>query len=807
MQIERREFLKLIGGLSGGVALWSTGLDELFEVPDALVDRLRKGPGIETWKTTVCGQCPGGCGVRVRLIDGVPVYIKGNRQHPISKGGMCPLGHGAVELLFNPDRIKGPMTRIGPVGFGRWEPLNWDAAIERVAGRLTTLRQAGTPHQVAFLGSTERGLMRGHIARFMRAYGSPNYYQIPGAAREATAMRLATGRGVLPSPDLANAKLVVSFGSNYLEEGHSPVYYTKLRGMLRSRENGDRTRFIQIGPRMGLAAGNADRWIPIRPGTYGALALGIAHILIREAAYDVDFVREHTFGFESWADKSGDRHIGFKDLVLAEYYPERVADITGVTSATIVELASELEDTRPSIVIGGEGVIDNTNGTYAQLAVNSLNALLGNFGAAGGLIFPSPPPFADPPEVDQDPAAQQGFAAGPVVPGNDSVSPGTEFSVERLFQNLATGDPYPIDVLFLYGGNPIFQLPGHQTLRMALERIPLVVSFDSFMTETSEYAHLILPEHTFLERWDEVSEVPTVAFSHVSIRQPVIAPLHDTRHVGDVLIEVGKAVTSHVRDALGGDTFEELLKSRLRGVFESGQGLIASDVQADAWFAALQQGRDTNVSYSSFNSFWRDVIEKGGWWDPNRVPFSPTSFFRTPSGRYEFFLQGLRYGSDSSRVAGMASGRVGDEPFLPHHEPVPSSDEGPLYLISFQTLANRDGFGANQPMMQEMFGQQVHYFWQTWVELHPTTAELFGISDDDWVWIQSVVGSIRVRTKVHPGIIPGVLAVPFGQGHTSYGRYARGHGANPHEIMKALYDPVSEQPAFQATRVLVTRTT
>lgn len=807
MQIERREFLRLIGGLSGALVVGNAGLDQLFDVPDEVVERLRTGPGIESWKTTVCGQCPGGCGIRVRLVDDVPVYIKGNRNHPVNQGGLCPLGHSSLEVLFNPDRLKGPIARVGPVGYGKWETLEWESALDRVITQLARLRSEGQSHRLAFLGSDERGLMKAYIARFMTAYGSPNYYQIPSADRDVTPFRLSTGRARRPAPDVANARLVVGFGANFLEEGYSPIYYTRLYSRLRRSPEGSRARFIQIEPRMTLTAANADRWVPIRPGTYGALALGIAHVIIREKAYDAGFIRRHTFGFESWTDSTGDRHLGYKDLVLAEYYPERVADITGVASETILEVAREIENTRPCVVMGGTGVLDNTNGAYAQMAVDSLNALLGNFGSQGGMVFPEPTPFSELPPVQTDDEARKGGGLQPVAEGLRDSLPVAEFSIQRLVDNLAAAKPYPIEVLFLHGGNALFQLPGHNSLRMALERIPLVVSFDSFITETSEFADLILPGHTFLERWDEVSDVPSVAFSHMSVRQPVIEPLHDTRHPADVLADLGRALGGSLEKSFEVDSYRDVIRHCLHGVYDSGKGAIASEGVDGAWLGYLQQRGWHPGSYTSFDTFWDEVLDKGGWWNPIRTDTAPDRLFATPSGRYEFYVQDLKLRLEASGAEADRLRALGDEALLPHHEQLPGADDGPLRLISFQMLTNRDGFASNQPMMQEMFGQQVRYFWQTWVEMHPSTAELFGVRDGEWVWVQSVVGSIQVRAKVHAGIVPGVLAIPFGMGHTSYGRYAVNHGANPHLIMKAEYDPVSGRPALQATKVVISRTT
>lgn len=793
MLIERREFLKLIGGLSGAVVAGGAGLaavGQVLEVPDELIERVRNGPGIESWKSTVCGQCPGGCGIKVRLIDGIPVYIKGNPLHPINQGGMCPLGHSSIEVLFNPDRLKGPVRRVGPKGGGKWEPLDWDTATGRVASVLSTLRDNGRPHQVVFLGSDERGLMRRHIARFMRAYGSPNYYQVPSPYGSETATRLSIGRSVTPSPDLTGARLIVSFGSNFLEEGHSPVYYTKLYSRLRGISDGRRPRFVQIEPRMSLTASNADQWIPILPGTYAALALGVAHILIREELYDAGFVRNQTFGFESWNDARGERHVGYKDLVLSDYYPERVSELSGVPSRTILELARNIGNTRPSVVLEGEGVTGSVNGTYAQMAVHSLNALLGNFGDEGAVIFPEPPPFSESRPVQLDDVAREGGAVEPVAPGLSGSFPITEYSFDDLSESLRSGRPYPIEVLFLYRGNPLFRLPGHNSLRQALERIPVVVSFDSFVTETNEYADMILPEHTYLERWDAISEVPSVAFTHVGIRQPVIEPIHDTRHTGDVLISFARDLDAPVSDAFPDQSYEDVIKDRLRGIYESGEGAVASPGLKEAWMEFMRQRGWQIGRYASFDSFWRELLEKGAWWNPIRTARDPSDFFRTPSGKYEFYAQGLRL--EPARP---------DHDHLPHHESVADADGMPLRLISFQTLTNRNGFGSNQPLMQEMFGYQVRHYWTSWAEINPETAEAFHIGDGDWVWIQSVVGSVRVQAKVVPGIAPGVLAVPFGLGHTSYGRYARDHGANPHMIMKGLYDRLSGRPALSETRV------
>ncbi len=820
MKIKRRDFVKLLGGVTGSLALTGFGLDQLIEIPDDLLEKARSGPGIETWKNTICGQCPGGCGLKVRLVDDIPVYIKGNPTYPINRGGMCPMGHSSLEVLYNPDRIKSPLKRIGIPGRGRWEPITWDEALSTISQRLTSLRSKNKSHHVAFLGSDERGLMKEHISRFMEAYGSPNYFRLSPAEFDGVPFQLTQGHAFIPAYDFPNAKLVVSFGSNFLEEGYSPIYYTRLFSQLRDTVGGDRTRFVQIDSRMSLTAANADQWVPVKPGTYGALALGLAHVLVREELIDAKFVAAHTSGFEDWTDREGRKHRGFKTYLLEDYYPERVWETTGVPAETILELARTLGNTRPALVLGNQGAVDNTNGTFTQMAVHSLNALLGNFEEVGGLFAGTPIPFDEFPKVNLNETAREGNRQTPIDRANGAAISLSPFSIKGFTQNVLAEKPYPIELLFLYKGNPLFQTLNHHDLSEALRRIPLVVSFSSFIDETAEYADLILPDHTFLEKWDESSGVPSVGFEHVGLQQPIVDPFFDTRHTGDVLIDLARRLPEPVAAAFPFEHYQDEIRHCVQGLYESGKGAISSEVVQDEWLGYLQQRGWHIGRYDSFDAFWSLLLEHGGWWNPIRAKQPWGRIFQTPSGRFEFYSLTLKQALESMAGAAEFSGSLdtvlrrlnirtqGDNVFIPHHEPAIEDEDGRgLNLITFQTLPNRNGSAANQPLMQELFGYTVRRPWESWVEINPVTAEQYGVSDGAWVWVQSSLGSIRVRAKVHPGIMPGVVCIPFGMGHTSYGRYARGYGVNPNTIMNNLYDELSGRPALQATRVELSLTT
>ncbi len=815
MIIKRRDFLKILGGIGGSVALGAWGANQVLSIPEKLLQQVKHGPGIESWVNTTCTLCPGHCGISVRRIDGMPVYLKGNPLHPVNQGGMCPLGHAALEGLFNPDRLQGPVKRIGLPGSGKWQPVSWEEALNDIAQKLRQLRENGKSHQVGFLGYNERGLMKELIERFMKSYGSPNYFRYASDVGDEVPFYLMEGKSQLPAYDFLNAQTIVSFGANFLEEGYAPVYYTKMYARLREAALASRAHIIAIDSRLNMTAANADQWIPIRPGTYGALALGVAFVLIREEMIDQSFLEKSCFGYEDWVDKNGHKHMGFKTLVLGNYYPQKVSEITGVPPETILELARTIGNNQPALIVANQGAIDNTNGVFNQMAIHSLNALLGNFNRAGGVYRLDEVPFSSWPSLSLDRKAQEGVKQPPLSKGN-FVAPFAPFSLEQFIHNLKTGQPYPLEVLFLFKGNPLFRSLNSTEFAEVLDKIPMVISFNSFIDETSEFADYILPDHHFLEKWDEHTDGPTIGFSYVGVSQPVVEPFYDTRHSGDVLLQLAKQIGEPMQKNLPYNSYHEIMEKRLEGVYRSGKGAVFSRLAEGAWLEFMQQRGWQIGRYDSFEEFLQLLYRNGGWWNPVRSKKATALKFNTPSKRFEFFSNILfQYVQSEAKgdlhrleetLNRLGISARGDEAYLAHFEAPPApSETKPLLLITYQPLPNRDGQGSNLPMMQEMFGYQVRTYWQSWAELNPETAAHYGIQDRQEMWIESELGSLKVVARIHPGIAPGVLCIPFGLGHTSYGRFARGFGVNPMKIMKPLYDRLSGKPALHATRVSISR--
>ena len=331
---------------------------------------------------------------------------------------------------------------------------------------------------------------------------------------------------------------------------------------------------VQIEPRFSLTAAKADQWIPIEPGTDGALALGIAHWIIKEKKYDHDFINHHAFGFDDWKDSRGEVHTGFKTLVLTEYSPEQVSSVTGIPEETVIQIAKEFSSHRSLIAISGEGWACRRMGLiprWPSIASMPWSDRLTDL----GIVTSRRPPFQNWPPVQKDSIAEKGLSQ-PRIDGAGRIPfPFAEEVPYHLPESIERGKPYPIDTLFLYYTNPLFSIPGSETFRTALEKVPFIVSFSPFMDETTMLSDLILPDGTYLERWQDDHVEPGLGFPMFGLRSPAIQPLlYDVRNTGDVLIEIAKKLGGNIGKAFPWKDFQEALREAIKGVYSSREVLF-----------------------------------------------------------------------------------------------------------------------------------------------------------------------------------------------------------------------------------------
>jgi anaerobic selenocysteine-containing dehydrogenase len=326
---------------------------------------------------------------------------------------------------------------------------------------------------------------------------------------------------------------------------------------------------------------------------------------------------------------------------------------------------------------------------------------------------------------------------------------GLQGAVE-LVEAMKAGD---VEVLLLHDTNPVFALPSSVGFRQALEKVPLIVALSSFRDETTEMADLILPTSTYLESWGDDVPDPGVGFPVASISQPVVMPLYDTLSVGDIILSLARQIGGELPIEMPWGTTEEFIKERWREEFE-------------------QQGSEQ--SDQGFEKFWQAALEAGVWGRPS----AGSGDQPVPSGS-----------STMTAITDPTSSFAGDE------------SEYPFILHPFLTATFLDGRGANLPWLQELPDPMTSVVYGSWVELNPATADELAIEEGDVLEVETPAGSVRVPAVIFPAIKPGVVAMPVGQGHTAYGRYARDRGVNPIHIVATLMDDQAGDLAWAATRV------
>lgn len=742
-------------------------------------------PGEEKVIRTTCALCPSGCGLDVRVVDGKAVKVEGSALHPLNQGVCCLKGQTSLEMLYSPERIQRPRLRTGERGSGSWKEIPWEEALALIADKLTELRKDNRPHTLALMHGDLRGQMRQMLQRFMRAYGSPNLISREslgeGAAR--LAMWLSQGINGLPVYDINNANYVMTFGGNLLESSRNVIGYLGATAFMR-RGRPQRGKLVAVHPRLSITGVKADEWIPIRPGTYGALALGMANVIINSGLYDEAFVRDFTFGFEDFEDAEGNKHQGFKSLALESYTLERVSNITGIPTDIIARLAGEFATNRPAIAVlpTEAGELSSGNALYTALAVHALNALVGSIDAKGGVIVQRFPDLRDWPAYSLDSIARAGNSHER-IDGAGSQFPLAISAWQNVPDRLLAGQPYPLEMLMLLNANPLYDMPNNGKCLEALRKVPFIVSFASTLDESAAQADLILPASTFLEVWGD-DYLEGTGYAGISLRQPVVETLHDTRNPGDVFLELAARLGGPTAQALPWRSYRDLITDRLSTL---------------DWEKFEANGNWSEMIY--FNAApgsraWKDVVGRDRLHAPK-------------DGRFDLFSRELfaLSGSDSARAC------------LPHFDvPTTLADstadalEYPFLLVTQPLITQSQQWQGIIPTLQECYGLQGYVKWDSWVEVGQKAAEALGLRDNDRVRIEAPSGRrVEAVVRVRAGLWSNAVFLPPGQGHHTLVQWESRSkkemvvGANPNTLIEFTSEPLSGLAVSGPTRVRITR--
>ena len=696
----------------------------------------------------ICGICPGGCGVNVVLVDGKVEKILPIKEHPV--GVVCVRGLHSKEIIYSKDRLKYPLHRVGKKGDGKFERITWDDAIDRIVHAFRkTKDEYGAQAIMSYFGrgsfdanlvdvfGTPAPTSKG-VTGFLYPFGSPNGTGVSSLC--SISYNLLAALPTLGTtmhaiyPDFANTKLMVIWGANPPTD--SPP--SKVRKILAAKKRG--AKLVVIDPMRSHMAKKADQWIGIRPGTDGALALGMIHIIVTEGLYDEAFVRDWTLGFDTLRDYA------------QEFTPENVEKITRVPAATIRELARSIAAADGASLLMYTGLEYSNSGVQSIRAVLCLWAITGQMDVPGGILFRplSPAKF---PRIHLDPpAGVKPIGADKYPFFCDTLNSAQFMEAPRA---ILQGDPYPVKSLLVFGASLLTSLPDPEMWKKCFGKLDFMVVFDRFMTADAMYADIVLPATTNYENLG-YQKYPG---GYCQLRQRVINPVAEAKSGYTFLVKLAKGLGY-------GNLFPQTEADRLEFTFESGPVSLAE-------LKAHPEGVNYNAGKQQYRKFAKGQLRKDG-----------DRGFDTPSGKIELVSSILeKYGYDGLPVyAEPTEGPLGS-PELYNKYPLIFNSGARIQSTFRSQHLNIPGLLKLQP--------------EPHVLIHPTDAKERGIENRDRVWVESPRGRSPFWAKVTDDVMQGQVEVNVGGGspiHAAPWREANANCLTDPENR----DPISGFPVFKA---------
>jgi thiosulfate reductase/polysulfide reductase chain A len=717
-EISRRGFLKI-----GSAAAAALAAGHFIAPPVARAARQadlidNNGSG---YITTLCEMCVWRCGLRAKVVEGKVVKLEGNPDHPHSLGKLCARGQSGLMNTYDPDRVLTPLIRVGKRGEGKFQKASWSDALDLVADKMLRIKETYGPEAMVF--SSTHNLSQPLFENLLYAFGSPNYGTQRSLCFNAMIVsNLITYGMEEPARDYTQLKYLILTGRN-LTEAISTSETSDLVDAL-----GRGVKVVYIDPRFTKTASKATEWLPIRPGTDLAFHLAMLHVIISEKLYNQPFIHQYALGFEQVAS------------AFASYTPEWAASLTGLDGDTIRRIAREFASAGQfALAHNGWRTSNFINSFNTERAITILNALVGNWGTTlfpsageggGGLGAPPQPAY---PRV----AAQRLDGVPwmyPFVPLKIGV-------FQQLRDSIVAGQPYAAHGWFISRQNPVLSLPDRQKTLEAFKKMDFIVTMDILMNDTGWFSDVVLPEASYLERFDPLVPMGNRLF----IRQPVIEAQGDAKSAFWVYKELG------ARLGLG-DFFQ----------YKDDEDYLN------------QQLAPTGLTLNQLRL--QGSMQLGGPEESDIYKWS------TPSGKIEFYSEALQ--------------KDNFDPVPAWQEP-PQPKAGEFYLLTGK-VGQHTQFGTQNNQLLHKY-QDVPRLW-----MDAEAAKNLGLKDWDVVEVTSPVGSIKVALEVTRAIRNDCVYLTPGFGHLSMAmRTAYGVGASDSQLHVTYTDPISGGQALSQTFVSV----
>jgi anaerobic selenocysteine-containing dehydrogenase len=682
---------------------------------------------------TVCNLCGlSGCGIEITIQDGKAVEVKGDKDHPESRGILCPKGHAVIDILYSPDRLKYPLKRTGERGEGKWEQISWDQALDLVTERLQQIKTQYGPEAVWFHKGSGHDLcggdVRAYLHRLANVFGTPNLscpFFICNGPRTFN-MFLTTG-GV-PAPDVENTNCALLWGINPTETAitrHVKIHDAIKRG----------AKLIVIDPRTTHFARKADVHLRPRPGSDGALVLGLLRVIVDENLFDADFVTKWTVGF------------GELKALLAEYPLDKVEQITWVPQDEIRRAAHLYAETKPACVFLGNALDQQTNTSQAIRAITVLIAVTGNLDRRGGNVILSPVSIAKSPVAlhHKLPSEMNEKRLG-------SEFPLTQFEFTKLahppsgYKAILHGTPYPVKAMVIMAANPALTDPNSQEVQAALEKLDFLAVADIFMTRTAKFADVVLPACTFLEQtyyatYEAGAYLKPAIPGLLMLHPQVVPPLGESWPDWRIIFELARKL------GYGGyfpwQNVEEAIDYELEPI-----GITSRELR----------DHPEGILTPAPSFLYQQFSHKGRWGKLMINVLNRTMFRKYPNMYYKYRRMGFTTPSKKVEILSQRLQEMGCDALPVYREPSESPLGDPAlaktYPLVLTTGTKLDCYVHSQmrniPSLRRRMPHNV-------AEIHPDTAADSKVGEGDTVLIETPRASVKCQVKVSEDIRPQVV--------------------------------------------------
>ncbi len=835
MRLTRRNFIQASATSAG---LLAAGCATQAPVTSAMAERKAKGasPAEGDWIASTCQGCTQWCAIQIFVQDGRAVRVRGNPLSKTNHGYVCPRGHLIPQQVYDPDRVKVPMKRTNAQkGRGvdpKFVPITWDEALDTVADKLIELRKGNEPNKFCYMrgrySPTSTELLYGTLPK---VFGTTNYFSHSAICAEAEKMGPGLTQGFFGyrDYDLEKVQCLVLWGTDPLASNREVPNTIHRFGEILARGT-----VIAVDPRLSNVAAKAHEWLPVLPGTDGALAGAIAHVLLTEGMWNREFVGDFKDGKNLFAagktvdegafeEKETFGLVKWWNLELKDRTPAWAEKETGIPAAQIVRVARAMGKAAPKTAVWmGPGVAMNPRGTYAAMAVHALNGLLGSIDVEGGVWQSSSVPIAAFPKADayvDDLAKAAGKGkkldgrGAKDMPAMMNARPGSGV----VTNNVANGmlkDPGAVKVFMASWANFNFSCTGAQRWDQAMAKVPFFVHMVTNPSEMTQFADIVLPA-TFnsAEGWSIVTNMGN-GYGYASIQQGAVKRLWDVKQEETEVMWLLAA-------KLKAKGFPNLADYYTKEFKDPETGKLATNERDFAEIAAK----------ISSSSIWMpkeplkgDKIE--GWADfRKRGMYAGSRYamkkgwggkFATETRKFEFYSETAKKGlaehakkyettiDDILAVSGYVA--KGELAFVPHYEPPKrhgSFEQYPFTFIDYKSRLNREGRSQNLTWYQEF--KKVDpgdVSWDDVLKMNPADGAKLSLKTGDTVRVTSPSGSMVTKLKLWEGVRPGTVAKCYGQGHWAYGRvaakdYAKAIplGGNNNDILVDDYDRLSGSTA------------